>query len=323
MTFWQRWARQPQNVWLRKAVFQIHLWTGIGAGLYVLLTSITGSAIVFRNEISRKFTPQATVEISGNRLNDDELKAAALKAHPGYRVTAILKPRRNRRNPDQAPIEKQAIEIWLERGNESLRQFFDPYTGLDLGSAISQVIVAVAWIEDLHVNLLYGETGRIVNGTAGVLFTLVALTGLVVWWPGIKTWRRSLGVRSTANWKRFNWDLHSAVGFWTFLFVVMWGRTGVIVSFPVPYYDVMNYLFPTNGEITVVADFIFRWSARIHFGTFIWPVKIIWVLVGLAPALLFVTGTLMWWNRVLKPALEKSGQESEAESEAETIGLMR
>jgi hypothetical protein len=41
------------------------------------------------------------------------------------------------------------------------------------------------------------------------------------------------------------------------------------------------------------------------------------------PAFLFVTGTLMWWNRVLKPAMEKSGKRSEAETEAETIGLMR
>lgn len=51
MKLWQRWVRQPQSVWVRKALFQVHRWTGIGAGLYVLLTSVTGSAIVFRNEI--------------------------------------------------------------------------------------------------------------------------------------------------------------------------------------------------------------------------------------------------------------------------------
>ena len=130
-------------------------------------------------------------------------------------------------------------------------------------------------------------------------------------------------VQWKANWKRLNWDVHSAVGIWTFLFVVMWGVTGIVVSFPTPYYDLVNYVSPSENGIHEVGDSIFRWTARIHFSTFVWPVKIIWVLLGLTPALLFVTGTLMWWNRLLRPALEKSGKASERQSEVETIGLMR
>ena len=33
MTYWQRWIRQPQTTWLRKAIFQLHLWSGIGLEL--------------------------------------------------------------------------------------------------------------------------------------------------------------------------------------------------------------------------------------------------------------------------------------------------
>ncbi len=51
MTLGERLVRRPQSLWVRKALFQIHLWTGVGVGLYVLLISISGSAIVFRNEI--------------------------------------------------------------------------------------------------------------------------------------------------------------------------------------------------------------------------------------------------------------------------------
>jgi hypothetical protein len=51
MSFVRQWLQRPQNVWLRRALFQIHLWTGVGVGLYVLAISISGSASVFRNEI--------------------------------------------------------------------------------------------------------------------------------------------------------------------------------------------------------------------------------------------------------------------------------
>jgi uncharacterized iron-regulated membrane protein len=44
----------------------------------------------------------------------------------------------------------------------------------------------------------------------------------------------------------------------------------------------------------------------LHFGEFFasdWPLKVVWVVIGLAPAFLFVTGALMWWNRVLRPGI--------------------
>ena len=48
MRFLRRALRQPQSLWIRKAMFQIHLWTGIGLGLYVVVVSLTGSVLVFR-----------------------------------------------------------------------------------------------------------------------------------------------------------------------------------------------------------------------------------------------------------------------------------
>ena len=72
-------------------------------------------------------------------------------------------------------------------------------------------------------NLLYGETGRAVNGLGALMMTLLSLTGACIWWPGIQSWRRSLTIDWKANWRRLNWNLHSAIGFWTVAFVFMWG----------------------------------------------------------------------------------------------------
>ena len=46
-----------RSPWLRQLAFQVHLWTGLGIGLYVLVICLSGSAIVFRLEMNRTFCP--------------------------------------------------------------------------------------------------------------------------------------------------------------------------------------------------------------------------------------------------------------------------
>src|SRR5262245_10771530 len=106
MSLWQRWLRQPQNVWLRKANFQIHLWAGIGAGLYSHVVSVSGSALVCRPELSRSFSRDAViVEGSGAPLSEQELKAAARRVYPGYEVAQLYRDKR----------PQAAVEVVLER----------------------------------------------------------------------------------------------------------------------------------------------------------------------------------------------------------------
>lgn len=47
-------------------------------------------------------------------------------------------------------------------------------------------------------------------------------------------------------------------------------------------------------------DVIMAWTAPLHVGNFAGTgVKIVWTIAGLAPALLFVTGLMLWWRRVV------------------------
>jgi uncharacterized iron-regulated membrane protein len=49
-------------------------------------------------------------------------------------------------------------------------------------------------------------------------------------------------------------------------------------------------------------DRIMGWIAPLHVGSFGGaPVKIAWLVFGLAPPALFVTGFIMWWTRVVRP----------------------
>src|SRR5262245_13083014 len=145
-TAWQRWVRQPQKVLFRRAVFQIHLWSGIGLGLYVFFISVTGSVLVYSNEL---------------------------------RVAATRE-------------SSSGTSLWL-----------------------------VESLIELHDELLAGPTGRKINGAGAFAVLLLALSGAVIWWPGTSRWRRSLTLRRGVGWKRFTWDLHSAIGFWAMTFVLV------------------------------------------------------------------------------------------------------
>jgi uncharacterized iron-regulated membrane protein len=103
----------------------------------------------------------------------------------------------------------------------------------------------------------------------------------------------------------FHWSLHSALGFWFLGFIVLWGVSGIYLSFPTPFDSLLEHLDPLEESTTVprLGDTLLYWLTRLHFGR--WggiPTKVLWTLFGLVPAALFVTGTYMWWCRVLRPA---------------------
>ena len=294
MSYWQQWLKRPRTVWLRKALFQIHLWSGLGVGLYLVVISVTGSVLVFRSELRQTFMPQPVfVAAAGERLDEDGMIAAAERAWPDASVSIFAE----RDEPTQA------VTISVNRDGDVQQMLLDPYTGADLGNAMPAGWRLTTWLLDLHDNLLSGTTGRAVNGVGAIMMTLLSVTGLIIWWPGIRNWRRSLTVDMRANWRRLNWSLHGAIGFWTVALVFMWGFTGIYLCFPVPFQAFVDYVDPLNMETFEdrVGDAVLYWFSRLHFGRFYGMTsKVLWALLGLVPVAMFFTGGLMWWNRVVR-----------------------
>jgi len=92
----------------------------------------------------------------------------------------------------------------------------------------------VSFFSQLHMKLLMGYTRRLMNGIGGFFATILSVTGMVIWWPGIRRWRDNFTFRRNVNFKRLNWDLHSSIGFWAFGLVFMWATTGAYLVFPLP-----------------------------------------------------------------------------------------
>lgn len=297
MNLWTRWARQPQRVWLRRASFQIHLWTGLALGLYVVMLSVTGSALVYRNELDRFFaTRRPAFDANATPLTTEQMRAKAEAAYPGWEITRVGE-RVTRRNP--------TVEVWAERAGERKERLFNPYTGEDLGDSVTRGELFVLWLVRLHDELLFDREGRWWNGALSLVFTLLVFTGAVVWWPGVGRWKRSLGVKWSTGWKRVNWDLHSALGFWLFLFMLMWGVSGFYLGIPEPFSNFVDWISDPNSLDERPGDVALTWLTRLHFGRWRNPgwgpwLKAVWAIVGLVPAIMFVTGVVMWWNRVVR-----------------------
>jgi uncharacterized iron-regulated membrane protein len=75
---------------------------------------------------------------------------------------------------------------------------------------------------------------------------LLFLTGCVIWWPGSTRWSRGIKVRLRSSAKRFNFDLHSAVGFWTLGILAIWAVSGIYLIWPGAVVAVVNRVSPVT-----------------------------------------------------------------------------
>jgi uncharacterized iron-regulated membrane protein len=297
MSIWTQWLRQPQGVLARRILFQVHLWVGVGLGLYILMISVTGSLLVYRREMSAAVGP-VYVTPRQHRLTQDELSLIVQQAYPGFSLESVFAPRvRGQIAGDQA------VEVQLRRGDDTIARLLDPYTGADLGDTTRPALGLILWLADLHDNLLAGRTGRLFNGIGAIFATLLACTGAILWWPGISNWRRSLKMDWRQKRYGFHWSLHNMIGFWMLSFILLWGISGIYFSFPEPFSAAVDFFEPLDDAATEprIGDEVLFWLARLHFGRFSGlTVKAIWTVLGLAPAMLAVTGSLMWWHRVVR-----------------------
>jgi len=296
MRNWEKWVHRPRSLWLRKALFQVHLWSGIGLGLYVIVVCLSGSAAVFNSELYTAFLPKPMlVPHPGPPMSRADVRAAAQRAYSGRSITRV--------SVSVDPREAATVSFGTSVFDD--QRFFDPYAGRPFGLRM------VSFFSVLHMRLLLGYNGRLLNGAGGLLSAALCLTGLVIWWPGMQRWRRSLTIHFDANPKRLNWDLHNAVGFWTFAIVLMWAITGAYLVFPA--FD--------KALAVIAGDHLNIHSTlhSLHVGNFAGlPIKVLWAVLGLAPPLLFVTGFIMWWHRALGPWLARKRL---AQSLAKTAAL--
>jgi uncharacterized iron-regulated membrane protein len=254
-------------------------------GLYVIVISVSGSAVVFRAEINRAAIPRFIPDASGERLEGEALAAAIADTYRADEIVRISAPR----------FPRAPVGVLLSRGGEEHGRLFDPYAVEDMGSDYPPIVAFSEWLVRLHDDLLADRLGRKINGVGGALMLVLALSGLVLWWPGVRRWWRSLYVPQSSP--RKLWHLHGVLGFWLWLLLLNWSVTSLYLAFPGPFEAVRDWLDPDTTDFTRPGDTLIPLLLDGHFGRFggIWG-RTTWAILGLAPAAMFITGFIVWWR---------------------------
>lgn len=352
---------------MRKRLWQLHSWLGLLAGLGLLVIGLTGSLLVFHEELEAGFNPELVrVEPhAAGRLPLDRLLAEAQRQLPNHEVTGWL--------PQYDAPHLADLLYVIERGhNEWLVATLDPYTGRLLASPRLGTTTLTGWLLDLHYTFLADHVGMLVAGLFGVLLCVLGVSGVWLYrefWRNLFTLRWGRGARILCS------DLHKFTGITSVAFNLLLGFTGAYwnlthlaghwLNGDPPQPVIERRLYPATLSLdslardaaarlpgfrgnfislpsdpaapavtlwgtveprgaltgpygsTVVYDpqtgvhrstFDLRaagtWARAVdsftplHFGTFGGlPVKILWVVVGLTPGLLAVSGATIWFLR--------------------------
>lgn len=210
---------------IRRILFNLHLWTAMIAGALLLVLGGTGAILAFEEPIDHALNPGLFyVHPQGNPLPASALLSRIRQEYPGKRVNMLMFGKA----PDLSTMA-------LVAGPGSV--FIDPYSGRIMGTRKTNKYFTQT-VHQLHIRLLMGETGSRILGVAGLLLVFLALSGVYLWWP-----LKRVTIATGKSWRRFNFDLHHAAGFYSSVFLLILALTGVMVSFS-------DYTVPAMYKIT-------------------------------------------------------------------------
>jgi uncharacterized iron-regulated membrane protein len=202
----------------RRITGWVHLCAGLAAAPLLLALGLTGSFLVFEYPLDHLFHPDlAYVQPAPEPLPLDALLASVRSTYPTAKIlTFALSP------SSPAPDLAYSAQVQLPQRADPSTVFVNQYTGRVLGK-IDGMSFATA-VHEFHTDMLLGDRGAFIMMLIASLLILLSLSGIVLWWP-----RKILTVRWTASGRRINFDLHNAIGFYSFVFLLLFGVTGVVV----------------------------------------------------------------------------------------------
>ncbi|WP_228012053.1 PepSY-associated TM helix domain-containing protein [Flavobacterium hungaricum] len=209
---------------MKKKIGWLHLWLGLSSGLVVFIVALTGSLMVFEEEIDSFINPEFynVPSIGTSKKSLDYCISVLEKDYSIKKISRI-----------STWDDKSRTIVITGKNKDKESQIFsmDPYTGKVLGTVLYRDRF-FSIVLSLHRELLLGDIGKIITGVSCLIFVFLLLSGLILWWPKkVQNLRQRLTVKWNSSFKRVNWDFHSTFGFYSFLFLLIIALTGLVWSF--------------------------------------------------------------------------------------------
>jgi uncharacterized iron-regulated membrane protein len=205
---------------LRPLSRTFHLWIGVALVLVLAPLGVTGSWLVYDDQIDAWMHPQRHAASGPATLG------------PGAYVEAARQAFGDRAQPAQLrlPQAPQGGPVTVQGG--SLTAWLDPASArvLDVGAPRQELR---GMIHQLHGNLFLAQPGRKLVGWLGLVMLVSCITGLILWWPRNAFAKGALARglawrRSPTAWS----NLHHMAGFWICVPLAALSFTGAAIAFP-------------------------------------------------------------------------------------------
>lgn len=254
------------NGWqkLKQLFGKLHLWLGLASGLVLFVICLSGSLLVFAPDIEEllsagKYRAQKPAGISAP-LPAETLMAGVQDSFPGHNLTTVFIPEDKdqcwqitMRRPDQKKegARPDKASMGKSTGARNISLLVNPYTGAIQGNTRGSAFFPT--VEKLHRYLLFDPSvGKIITGTAVLIFVFIIISGLIIWLPKkARQLRQGLVFKKHSHWKRRNYDLHRILGFYTafpLLFIALLGLTWAFDWYNTGFKKMMGVYKPKSNK---------------------------------------------------------------------------
>lgn len=203
---------------LRPLLLNTHLVVGLVAALPLFCIGLTGAILVFENPIDDAINAKIAVVSHPPGATPLTLKAledTLDRTYPGYRIVQASFGSDDRHS--------WGISATSSDGKGEADLIMDPYTGKTLGRP-EQASLAVAYVHQFHTRFLAGHLGNTITGWSGVLLALLAISGLILWWPA-----KIVRVRAGVTGWRLAFDLHQTLGGFAWVMLLFLAGSGIVI----------------------------------------------------------------------------------------------
>lgn len=215
---------------MKKLLYKIHLYISLPVGLIVSIICLTGSAMVFDEELHQLFHPNlySVKEVKSDVLPINELVEKLSKIIPDEKVISGVQL-----FPEESATYRFSIE-----GERRTSFFVDQYSGEFLGSRnkfekggfYRTMFHMHRWLMDYKKGEL--SIGKNVVGISTILLVIILITGFFIWLPrGIRSFKKGMTINIAKGWKRFWYDLHVVGGVYIGAWLMVLSLTGLMWSF--------------------------------------------------------------------------------------------